>query len=686
MTLLRIEPSFVLYPDVDGQPLEQGYVYIGTAGLEASANQISVYYDEALTDLATQPLRTAGGFIQKSGAPANLYVGVSDYSLTIQNKNTSAVRSSLNTATADFSTMQIAYDGGSLATTNATNGALQIKRGSAADTDSVFQIQNGAGTVVANAQADNKIGLGMSTTTPYGNLHIRSASAGATTPSTSGDELILEGSGHVGASFIGGAGSSCTLYMGDAAANTDGAIQYNNSTRKLFLVSGGVNSITSDSTQQVGIGEEVPLGKLHVKTADAGVITVSANADELVVEGSANSGMTIHSGSANVGYLMFGSSTDNDEGQISYNHSSSSMSFGVNAATAVTIDSSQNMGVGEGTPLGKLHVKSGDAGAMSPAATADELILENSGDCGVSIISGTSSTSNILLGDNGDVDAGRITYTNSSHTLGLYTNNTLALSFDTNQIATFAAQVDVNYEDALITIDSSDHAASTPALVIKDVGGAYGGVINFQTVDTVLASVGRQASQSYVSISTADGTIALDVNSKQIIGVPTTPGGANHASSKAYVDFAVSDEKFKTNVNELVNSKSLSLVNSINAVSFNWDADKANEIGKSDDVDVKINGFIAQQVEAVIPEAVKTIPAIEAKPAIEAVKEVKPVAAVEASEGVEAVEEVIGVKAVMGQAAIEGRDSYKAIRRDSLVPIMWSAIQELSAKVATLEA
>ena len=60
-------PSFY---DIDGQPLENGFVYIGTAGLAAATNPIIAYWDAALTITATQPIRTLGGFPVNSGSPA----------------------------------------------------------------------------------------------------------------------------------------------------------------------------------------------------------------------------------------------------------------------------------------------------------------------------------------------------------------------------------------------------------------------------------------------------------------------------------------------------------------------------------------------------------------------------------------------------------------------------------------
>lgn len=94
MTALSIQPPFPIITDIDGQPLEDGYIWIGTAGLNPIGNPISVYWDAALSVPAALPVRTRGGYPMRSGTPARLYVN-SDYSLLVQNKNGSTVYSAL---------------------------------------------------------------------------------------------------------------------------------------------------------------------------------------------------------------------------------------------------------------------------------------------------------------------------------------------------------------------------------------------------------------------------------------------------------------------------------------------------------------------------------------------------------------------------------------------------------------
>jgi hypothetical protein len=95
MSALSINPPYPLFPDIDGQPLEDGFVWIGAANLDPQVNPINVYWDAALTIPAGQPIRTLAGYPANNGTPARLYVN-SDYSIRVMNKNGSVLYTSLN--------------------------------------------------------------------------------------------------------------------------------------------------------------------------------------------------------------------------------------------------------------------------------------------------------------------------------------------------------------------------------------------------------------------------------------------------------------------------------------------------------------------------------------------------------------------------------------------------------------
>jgi hypothetical protein len=108
MSVLSIQPTYPIFTDIDGQPLESGYIWIGTVNLNPITNPINVYWDAALTQPAAQPIRTVSGYPSNAGTPARLYVGA-DYSIQVQNKNATVVYSATDGASDRFSSAQISF-------------------------------------------------------------------------------------------------------------------------------------------------------------------------------------------------------------------------------------------------------------------------------------------------------------------------------------------------------------------------------------------------------------------------------------------------------------------------------------------------------------------------------------------------------------------------------------------------
>ena len=114
MSALSVEPPYPAFAEADGQPLEDGYIWIGTVNLNPITNPIVAYWNSALTISAVQPIRTSGGYPVYQGTPSRIYTG-SDYSIQVQDKNGTVVYTSLN---------DNAFGGGSVAT-NATGDGVQ---------------------------------------------------------------------------------------------------------------------------------------------------------------------------------------------------------------------------------------------------------------------------------------------------------------------------------------------------------------------------------------------------------------------------------------------------------------------------------------------------------------------------------------------------------------------------------
>jgi hypothetical protein len=91
MSALSIEVPFPVFQDRDGQPLENGYVWLGVANLNPQTNPVIAYFDAALTIPAAQPLRTINGYISNAGTPAQVYIDGASFSILVQDSKGSMV-------------------------------------------------------------------------------------------------------------------------------------------------------------------------------------------------------------------------------------------------------------------------------------------------------------------------------------------------------------------------------------------------------------------------------------------------------------------------------------------------------------------------------------------------------------------------------------------------------------------
>ena len=130
------------------------------------------------------------------------------------------------------------------------------------------------------------------------------------------------------------------VIFNEASASVDFRVESN----------GDANCLIVDgSGDKVGIGEDVPEGKLHVFTGDASV-GPHANADELVVEGSAHSGISILSGNSSQGGIYFGDSGDDNEATIVYDHNTQALNFTTYTTDSLRIRDAKTSTNGEAAP------------------------------------------------------------------------------------------------------------------------------------------------------------------------------------------------------------------------------------------------------------------------------------------------------------------------------------------------
>ena len=85
MSTQSIAAPFPIFTDLDGQPLEAGYIWIGVENAAPQTNPVAVYWDSALTQPAAQPIRTSNGLPLNNGSPSRIYTA-SGYSILVQDK------------------------------------------------------------------------------------------------------------------------------------------------------------------------------------------------------------------------------------------------------------------------------------------------------------------------------------------------------------------------------------------------------------------------------------------------------------------------------------------------------------------------------------------------------------------------------------------------------------------------
>ena len=231
-----------------------------------------------------------------------------------------------------------------LSASNLTSGTVPTARlGSGTASSSTFlagdqTFKTITGTTINN-NADNRLITGSGTANTL---------EGESDLTFNGSTLICNGTAIFGADATGNA-----LIKNKSGDQTAGNPQYTfggngdtgmrrASSNTIAFDTNSTERMRIDSSGNVGIGEDVPEGKLHIFTGDASV-GPNGDADELVVEGSGSSGISILSGSSSNGNILFGDSGGDEHGAIRYLHASNALRFDTNDAERMRIDSSGNV-------------------------------------------------------------------------------------------------------------------------------------------------------------------------------------------------------------------------------------------------------------------------------------------------------------------------------------------------------
>ena len=201
---------------------------------------------------------------------------------------------------------------------------------------------------------------------------------------------------------------------------------YHNGTNNYLMASNGDYVFDTGSAELVRIDSS---GRVLIGTTTAG----NSDADDLTIANSAHAGITLRSGTSSQGAIYFSDATSGAaqyDGFLGYNQSDRAMFFGTAQATRVRIDSAGRLLVGTSTE--------------GFATYGDKFTIANSGHCGMTIRSGTSSYGTIYFsdGDAGGAEEvrGFIDYNHSTNQLQLGSNAAARLRIDSNGYVTMPNQ------------------------------------------------------------------------------------------------------------------------------------------------------------------------------------------------------------------------------------------------------
>ena len=308
---------------------------------------------------------------------------------------------------------------------------------------------------------------------------------------------------------------------------------------------------------------------------------------------------------------------------------------GASRLATLGVVSTKDLGAG-------IHIKTSDNSCGSVNAAADELIIENSAEAGLTILSGSSSGGTIAFGDQANNTAGKISYEHGNNSFQFYTNAEEHVRFQGS-----TQSISLNYGGTSVTGNvavfvTGQASAAIMGMYHKDAGG--GTAIGFFDGD-----------------NQACGSIVIDGN-----------GNATAYNTS-------SDYRLKENVN--YDFDATTELKKLKPAKFSW---------KSDSDSTVVEGFLAHEVSGIVPKAIQgTKDATETKQKVVLGKSGNFWKHnVEESEW-EELKNKTGQSDEMANSTWYAEKEipiYQSIDQSKLVPLMVKTILELEARIKTLEA
>ena len=351
------------------------------------------------------------------------------------------------------------------------------------------------------------------------------------------------------------------------------------------------------------------------------------------------------------------------------------------------ITSSGTVGIGETTPLATCHVKSSDSGTSALVAWGDDFCVEGSGDSGLTILSGTSSDGSVIFGDSGDADVGRIAYNHASNYMSFDTNGGNRLRITSDGKVSGGSGLPASPSDAVHFRSSSGsiyarfttHDAGNDKSFKFGVNGSGDGIIGGLNDTSLYLSTNNTSRMkvmndgTLIRLHTVDAfhnTSSMELKKAHTEGTPairwcrpgaysgwgtacefihnsTTVGTVKYSTGSTQYNTS-SDYRLKENITGLTGA--ITRVKQLTPKRFNFKIDSS----------VTVDGFLAHEVDSIVPEAV------------DGTKD-------------EVITQAGKDSGKYAADATVGDPVYQGIDQSKLVPLLTAALKEAITKIETLE-
>lgn len=184
-----------------------------------------------------------------------------------------------------------------------------------------------------------------------------------------------------------------------------------------------------DTNNRLGVGTNAPSVKLHVSDGVGSGLTPDASV-RFLVDSAANTGLAIASPSTFTASLLFKDQADTGGG-LYYNHNTDKLSILNPGGSRVDIDSSGNVGIGEDTPLARLHVGDGTNSGYTPDASV-RMVVDSGANTGLAIACLSTFTASLFFKDEADTGGG-LFYNHSTDKLAIHSQGGAAINIDASK-------------------------------------------------------------------------------------------------------------------------------------------------------------------------------------------------------------------------------------------------------------